>query len=170
MPDALGPDVAILEEIVKNLKLQMQPKGTAPLVSLRLKQTSYLNDEAVQNVIAELEVAVRMASGTRELLTNCQRLALHVLLDSAGLEMPGINTVTTPDEPKDWHEALPKTASDWDLYQIDGRDEAAQELYAALLMELENAQALRALGQNSQDKALVPLSISRLEIKHKLTD
>jgi hypothetical protein len=74
------------QEIIEILRNALKPKGTAPVVRLDL-DNKYYKADFVQECIDEMEqLAKRSFVGDEP--TALERLAAHVLMDSAGIESP----------------------------------------------------------------------------------
>jgi hypothetical protein len=72
--------------LIERLRNNLQPRGTAPLVSLHLKSASIFNKEFVDQCLDELErMPMRAAVGDGP--TNLERLAYQLLLDSAYIDL-----------------------------------------------------------------------------------
>lgn len=73
--------------IIKRLRAQLQPKGTAPIVLLRPMHSAgiEMHVDFVQKCIDELErIPLRIAIGDK--ITNLEKLAYQLLLDSAHID------------------------------------------------------------------------------------
>ena len=75
-------DITLIERLRNNL----QPRGTAPLVQLRLNGVAMFNKEFVDLCLDELEkMPMRAAVGDGP--TNLEKLAYQLLLDSAYIDL-----------------------------------------------------------------------------------
>ena len=74
-----------MSDIIQQLRAQLQPLGTAPLVQLRLDNQGIYDYDFISKCIDELEkMRVRTALGDTP--SNLERLAYDVLLSSAYID------------------------------------------------------------------------------------
>jgi len=80
------------QEIIKNLREALVPKGTAPVVRLFLNDMggNYFNEDFVQQCINDFETKIFLASTGLYEITALEKLAIHVLLDSAYIDKKGV--------------------------------------------------------------------------------
>jgi hypothetical protein len=72
--------------LIERLRNALQPRGTAPVVSLRLNGVAMFNKEFVDLCLDELEkMPMRAAVGDGP--TNLEKLAYQLLLDSAYIDL-----------------------------------------------------------------------------------
>jgi hypothetical protein len=72
--------------LIERLRNNLQPRGTAPLVQLRLNGVAMFNKEFVDLCLDELEkMPMRAAVGDGP--TNLEKLAYQLLLDSAYIDL-----------------------------------------------------------------------------------
>jgi hypothetical protein len=71
---------------IKLMRERLQPKGRLPLVRLELRGAAMFDHDFVNGCITRLQTRLALArAGLDEPLNELERLALHVLLDSAYL-------------------------------------------------------------------------------------
>lgn len=73
-----APTITTDAELLARIRDALKPAGTLDAVRLQLRQSSYFNTPFVGQVLDELAMASALRS-----LSPAQRLALHVLMDSA---------------------------------------------------------------------------------------
>lgn len=74
-------------DTLARLRTELKPKGTAHMVGLHLKDASYFDADFVQGCVAELATRCALIGAHMDLpLTHLERLAIHVLLDSAHID------------------------------------------------------------------------------------
>lgn len=78
-------------EVIQQMREVLHPHGTAPIVRLFLRSSAYFDQAFVTDCINELEKVATAAHVFGETLTPLQQLALHVLKDSAFIDMPKKN-------------------------------------------------------------------------------
>ena len=72
--------------LIERLRNNLQPRGTAPVVNLRLNGVAMFNKEFVDKCLDELErMPMRAAVGDGP--TNLEKLAYQLLLDSAYIDL-----------------------------------------------------------------------------------
>lgn len=88
-----------MSTIIKTLRERLQPLGNAPLVGLRMSPAAYYDLPFIEACIDEVErKAALAATGTYE-MSNLDKLALYLLLDSAYMDVKdGIAEVLTDTE------------------------------------------------------------------------
>ena len=73
-------------DIIKRLRDVLQPRGTAPVVRLRLAGYGMFDSDFVSACIDDLEkIALQAELGV--LPSNLEKLAYHLLLDSAHIDL-----------------------------------------------------------------------------------
>lgn len=75
-------------DVLQQMRDVLQPKGTLPCVRLFLKSSAFFEQAFVTDCINELEHAATIAGALGEPLSPLQKLALHVLKDSAFIDVP----------------------------------------------------------------------------------
>ena len=72
--------------IVSRLRAALQPQGTAPIVRLHLNGCGMFNHDFVTKCIDEIErMDIRIGLGNPP--TELEKLAIHLLLDSADIDL-----------------------------------------------------------------------------------
>jgi hypothetical protein len=70
--------------VICTMREVLRRKGTSPLVRLDLNN-HFFNETFVQQCVDELESKSRLSAAGLHTLTPLERLALHLLSDSAGI-------------------------------------------------------------------------------------
>lgn len=76
------------QDIIAQMKAELAPQGTAPLVRLFLREASYFKKEFVDACIKEMETLPARAAVDSK-ISALEKLAVRVLVDSAYLNQPG---------------------------------------------------------------------------------
>ena len=71
--------------IIEQLRLRLQPKGTRPLVRLQMKSAAYFEHSFVESAVDELERKVKLVGTGLHEMTPLETLAFHLLIVSAEL-------------------------------------------------------------------------------------
>ena len=72
--------------VIETLRDSLQPRGTKPVVRLHLSGAAYFDKEFVDKCIDELEAQIQLGAIGEGKLSQLEKLAVHVLKDSAGIE------------------------------------------------------------------------------------
>jgi hypothetical protein len=73
--------------MIKELRASLVPKGTLPVVRIFLKDNTYYKQEFVESCINELERKLLLVRAEMEELTPLEKLAIAVLVDSSYIEL-----------------------------------------------------------------------------------
>lgn len=72
--------------IIQQMRTALVRKGSAPLVRLSFTGAGFFNETFVQQCVDEVEKVTQLAASGIEQPSPLERLAIHLLMESAGIE------------------------------------------------------------------------------------
>jgi hypothetical protein len=75
------------KSITQRMRCALVPKGTLPAVKLRLNNYGYVNHDLILRCLDEID-KLPMKQALGEPLSELERLAIMLLMDSAYIELP----------------------------------------------------------------------------------
>jgi hypothetical protein len=86
----MSADTAVgAPDLFEQLRTSLVPRGSAPLVRLFMRDAACFDADFVQKAVAEAKSRCALAAGGVDELSALEKLALHLLCDSAFIERPG---------------------------------------------------------------------------------
>ena len=70
------------------MRAALKPKGTAPMVLLRINESAFYHVDFINKCIDQAEQRCMMQAMGLDTVSDLEKLAMHVLLDSAHITRP----------------------------------------------------------------------------------